>query len=84
MGRVKIVVTNRWRKMLRSRIHKVAERNTADRIKSNKLTKTNKEQTMQIKRGNHFSEPFHVSNEVRQGSVLSPYLFAVDLDDFSN
>jgi len=32
----------------------------------------------------HFSEPFHVSNGVRQGGVLSPYLFAVYLDDLSN
>ena len=43
-----------------------------------------KEQTMQIKWGKHFSEPFHVSNGVRQGGVLSPYLFAVFLDDLSN
>jgi len=43
-----------------------------------------KEQTMQIKWGKHLSEPFHVSNGVRQGGVLSPYLFAVYLDDWSN
>ena len=43
-----------------------------------------KAQTMQIKWGKHFSEPFHVSNEVRQGGVLSSYLFAVYLDDLSN
>jgi len=43
-----------------------------------------KEQTMQIKWGKHFSEPFHVSNGVRQGGVLSPYLFDVYLDDLSN
>jgi len=43
-----------------------------------------KEQTMRLKWGKHFSELFHVSNEVRQGAVLSPYLFAVYLDDFSN
>ena len=43
-----------------------------------------KEQTMQIKWGKHFSEPFHVSNGVRQGGVLSPYLFAIYLDDSSN
>jgi len=40
-----------------------------------------KEQTMQIKCGKHLSEPFHVTNGVRQGGVLIPYLFAVYLDD---
>ena len=43
-----------------------------------------KEQTMQIKRGKHLSELLHVSNGVRQGEVLSPYLFAVYLDYLSN
>ena len=43
-----------------------------------------KEQTMQIKWAKHFSEPFHVSNGVREGGVLSPHLFAVYLDDLSN
>ena len=43
-----------------------------------------KEQTMQIKWGKHSPEPFHVSNGVRQWGVLSPYLFAVYLDDLSN
>ena len=42
-----------------------------------------KEQKRQIKWGKHFSEPFHVSNGVRQGVVLSPYLFAVYLNDLS-
>jgi len=44
----------------------------------------NKEQTMQIKWGTHFSEPFHVSNGFRQGGVLSPHWFVVYLDDLSN
>ena len=43
-----------------------------------------KEQTMHMKWGKHFSELFHVSNGVRQGGVLSPYLIAVYLDDLSN
>ena len=34
--------------------------------------------------GKALSEPFHVSNGVRQGGELSPYLFAVYLDDLSN
>ena len=42
-----------------------------------------KEHTMQIKWGKHLSEPFHVTNGFRQGGVLSPYLFAVYLDDLS-
>ena len=40
-----------------------------------------KEQMMQIKWGKHLSEPFLVTNGVRQMGVLSPYLFAVYLDD---
>ena len=43
-----------------------------------------KEQTMQIKWGKHFYEPFHVSNRVEQRGVVSPYLFAVYLEDLSN
>ena len=43
-----------------------------------------KELTMKIKWGTHFSEPFHVSNGVRQGGVLSPCLFAVCFDDLTN
>jgi len=43
-----------------------------------------KEQMMQIKWAKHFYEPFHVSNGVRQGGVLSPYLFAVYLDYLSH
>ena len=43
-----------------------------------------KDQTMQIKWGKHFSKPFHVSDGARQGGLLSPYLFAVYLDDLTN
>jgi len=43
-----------------------------------------KEQTMQIKWGKHFSKPFHVSNGVEHRGAVSPFLFAVYLDDLSN
>jgi len=43
-----------------------------------------KEQTIPINWGKHLSEPFHVSNGVRQWGILSPYSFAVYLDDLSN
>ena len=43
-----------------------------------------KEQTMQIKWCKHFSELFHVSNGVEHRGAVSPYLFAVYLDDLSN
>jgi len=36
-----------------------------------------KEQMMQVKWGKQLSEPFHVTNGVRQGGIFSPYLFAV-------
>jgi len=39
---------------------------------------------LQIKLGKLLSEPFRVTNGVKQGGVLSPYLFAVYLDDLSN
>jgi len=42
-----------------------------------------RQQTMQVKWGTKFSSPCIVTNEVRQGGVLSPYLFAVYLDEFS-
>ena len=38
---------------------------------------------MLVKRGNTFSEPFHDTNSVRQGEVLSPNLYALHLDDLS-
>ena len=39
---------------------------------------------MQIKWGKHLSEPFHVTNGFKQGGgVLSPYLFAIYLDELS-
>ena len=41
MLRVKTVATNHIRKMFRSGIHKAAERNSAARINSDKLTETN-------------------------------------------
>jgi len=41
VGRVKTIVTNHLRKMFRSRIHEGAERNTAARMNSDKLTDTN-------------------------------------------
>jgi len=31
----------------------------------------------------NLSEPLHITNQVRQGGVISPYLFAVYLDDLS-
>ena len=37
-------------------------------------------QTICIRCGSQTSEKFHVSNGVRQGSILSPYLFKVYVD----
>ena len=42
-----------------------------------------RQQTMQVKWGTNYSFPFTVTNGVRQGGVLSPYLFAVYLDELS-
>jgi len=42
-----------------------------------------RQQTMQVKWGTNYSSPFTVTNGVRQGGVLSPYLFAVYLDKLS-
>ena len=40
-------------------------------------------QTMSVKWGNSVSEPFGVSNGVRQGGILSPILFNLYMDDLS-
>jgi hypothetical protein len=40
-------------------------------------------QTFTVQWGNHLSEPFKVSNGVRQGGILSPYLFNVYMDELS-
>ena len=38
---------------------------------------------MCVRWGNSLSDPFHVNNGVRQGGILSPYLFNVYMDDLS-
>ena len=42
-----------------------------------------RQRTMQVKWGTNSSSPFTVTNGVRQGGVLCPYLFAVYLDELS-
>ena len=42
-----------------------------------------RQQTMQVNWGTNYSSPFTVTNGVRQRGVLSPYLFAVYLDELS-
>ena len=41
-------------------------------------------QTMSVRWGNILSESFQVSNGVRQGGILSSYLFNVYIDDLSS
>ncbi len=36
-----------------------------------------------VKWGDAISEPFQVSNGVRQGGILSPYIFNIYMDDLS-
>ena len=41
-------------------------------------------QTMRVRWGDCISSPFRISNGVRQGGILSPYLFNVYMDDLSS
>ena len=41
-------------------------------------------QTFYVRWGNCLSEPFHATNGVRQGGILSPYLFNLYIDELSN
>ena len=41
------------------------------------------QQSVFVRWGNAISEPFSISNGVRQGGILSPHLFNVYMDDLS-
>ena len=41
-------------------------------------------QTMYVRWGRTLSSSFRVTNGVRQGGILSPYLFNLYMDDISN
>ncbi len=41
-------------------------------------------QTMMVRWGDATSDPFHVTNGVRQGGILSPFLLNVFMDELSN
>ena len=40
-------------------------------------------QLMKVRWGDYVTEPFHVTNGVKQGGILSPALFILYTDDFS-
>ncbi len=43
----------------------------------------NQKQTLCVKWGNYLSDTFSVSNDIKQGGILSPMLFNIYVDDLS-